>query len=285
MSELSPIAFVAITFVIALSAGLIGSLLGVGGGIIVVPALSLLILHKPDEIKFAVAASTVGVIATSSGAAAAYVRQHLSNLRVAMFLELSTVAGAVAGAQLSRWVQGKWLYVLFGVLLFYAAAAMFFNHIKPPKGQPPHDALADKLQLHGTYTDARDGKEVPYRVARTWMGLIVSLFAGLISGLLGVGGGILKVPAMNLGMRIPIKVCTATSNFMMGVTAAASAGVYFARGQIIPIVVAPVAAGILVGATAGSTLLPKIHNTIIRVLFMLLLIFMATQMLWKGVRL
>ena len=279
-AHLSPLEFVAILFAISLLAGLAGSLLGLGGGIIVVPALTLLM---GVDIRLAVGASIVSVIATSSGAAAAYVREHMTNLRVAMFLEIGTTTGAISGAFLAGILAGRWLFVVFGVMMGYSAIEMFRNRQEELDRPVPSDFLADRLRLHGDYFDQATGRHVVYRVTRTWLGVILMYIAGCVSGLLGIGSGALKVPSMDLAMRLPIKVSTATSNFMIGVTAAASAGVYFARGDINPIIAAPVAAGVLLGATGGSRLLPRLQNNVIRTLFVVALLAISAQMLLKGV--
>jgi uncharacterized membrane protein YfcA len=262
-------------------AGVLGSLLGLGGGIIVIPALTLL-LHI--DIRYAVGASIVSVIATSSGAAAAYVREHLTNLRVAMFLELATTTGAITGAFLAGIIGGRALYLLFGLILGYSALQMFRRRHEQPPGPLPRDSWADSLRLHGEYYDEATATKVAYPVTGTRWGLALMYVAGVVSGLLGIGSGALKVPAMDLAMRLPIKVSSATSNFMIGVTAAASAGVYFMRGDIDPFVSAPVAAGVLVGATLGSRLLGKLEGRVIRVIFVGVLLWVSLQMLLKGVR-
>lgn len=277
----TPLEFTLATFAMSVLAGLLGSLLGLGGGIIVVPALTL-VLDVP--IRLAIGASIVSVIATSSGAAAAYVRERMTNLRVGMFLELGTTAGALTGAYLAGVVQARWLYLTFGFVLGYSALAMFRKRPQDVRANVPADDLADRLALHGSYFDQAIGEEVPYRVTRARLGLGLMYGAGTVSGLLGIGSGALKVPAMDLAMRLPIKVSTATSNFMIGVTAAASAGVYFARGQIDPFVAAPVAAGVLVGATTGSHLLGRLHSSLIRSVFVVVLLWVSTEMLLKGAR-
>jgi uncharacterized membrane protein YfcA len=278
---LTPFQFVGLTFCISIVAGLLGSLLGLGGGIIVVPALTL--LFKID-IRLAVGASIVSVIATSSGAAAAYVREHMTNLRVGMFLEIGTTLGAISGAFLAGHIAVRWLFVVFGIIMGYSALEMFRNR-RHVAGEPvPADALADKLRLHGSYFDPASGETVDYRVTHTGLGLILMYLAGCVSGLLGIGSGALKVPAMDLAMRLPIKVSTATSNFMIGVTAAASAGVYFVRGEIAPLIAAPVAAGVLIGATGGSRLLPRLKNRSIRIAFVVVLLWISGEMLYRGVR-
>jgi uncharacterized membrane protein YfcA len=275
---MSPLEFMLSLFAVAFAAGFLGSLIGLGGGIIIVPALTLL---YGIDIRFAIGASIVSVIATSSGAAAAYVREHLTNLRVAMFLEMGTTTGAIGGAFLAGVIPSSWLALIFGLVLAYSAVNMLHRLHDHPEPVPP-DAWADWLRLHGSYRDMQTGVEVPYRVTHTKRGLLLMVVAGAVSGLLGIGSGVLKVTAMDLAMRLPIKVSSATSNFMIGVTAAASAGVYFARGQVAPIVAAPVAVGVVFGATVGALVLPKISNRWLRIVFVLVLLVVSTQMIWKG---
>jgi uncharacterized membrane protein YfcA len=276
---MSPLEFVLSLFAICLGAGFIGSLVGLGGGIIVVPALTLI---YGVDIRYAIGASIVSVIATSSGAAAAYVREGMTNLRTAMLLEIGTTAGAISGAFLAGVVQGRWLYLIFGVALAGSGLAMLRQAGGRARPVPP-DAWADWFQLHGTYFDESRQGEVPYRVAHTRLGLFLMYVAGVSSGLLGIGSGMLKVPAMDLAMRIPLKVSTATSNFMIGVTAAASAGVYFSRGDIDPFIAAPVALGVVLGAMAGSRALKSIDNRLLRMVFVAILLVVSAQMVWKGV--
>jgi uncharacterized protein len=275
---MSPVEFTLVAFTVSVAAGCLGSLLGLGGGVIVVPALTLL-LHI--DIRFAIGASIVSVIATSSGAASSYVRERLTNLRVSMFLELATVTGAITGALIAGHVATRWLFVVFGVMMGYSALAML-RHRHEPTDAVPADALSDRLQLHSTYYDPATATQVDYRVTRAPLGLGLMYVAGTVSGLLGIGSGALKVPAMDLGMRLPIKVSTASSNFMIGVTAAASAGVYFARGDINPFVAAPVALGVLAGATAGSRLLGRLQSSAVRTMFVIVLLYVSGQMLIKG---
>jgi hypothetical protein len=270
-----------IAFCISVAAGGLGSLLGLGGGIIVVPALTLLL---GIDIRYAIGASIVSVIATSSGAAAAYVRERMTNLRVAMLLEMATTSGALSGAYLAGVIAGRWLYVIFGLLMAVSGIEMLRKHREVVAARVPPDPLADHLRLHQAYYDEALGCQVTYRVTHTRLGLALMYLAGVVSGLLGIGSGVLKVPAMDLAMRLPIKVSSATSNFMIGVTAAASAGVYFARGDIDPFVAAPVAAGVLLGATAGSRLLGRLESRVIRVVFVVVLFGVALEMLWKGIR-
>jgi uncharacterized membrane protein YfcA len=275
---LTPFGFTAVVLGISFFAGLLGSLVGVGGGIIVVPALTLLM---GVSIQKAIAASIVSVIATSSGAAASYVSERIANMRLGMVLEVATVVGALTGAFLADWVSGRTLFLAFAALLGYTAWSMV-----RPRGkavEPADDPLADKLKLHGAYFDKALGREVFYRVSRTRLGLAVSYLAGVASGLLGIGGGVLKVPVMNLAMGIPIKACTATSNFMIGVTAAASAAVYFMRGDVLTFVAAPVAVGVLLGARFGASLMNKMKNASIRYIFVAVLVASSVQMLLKGI--
>ena len=262
-------------------AGVLGSLLGLGGGIIIIPVLTLL-FHI--DIRYAIGASIVSVIATSSGAAAAYVRERMTNLRVAMVLELATSAGALTGAYLAGLLAVRWLYIIFGIVMGYSALMMFRKRHQSAEDETIPAPWADYLKLHSSYYDEASGREIIYRVARTRVGLGLMYVAGVVSGLLGIGSGALKVPAMDLAMRLPIKVSTATSNFMIGVTAAASAGVYFARGDIDPFVAAPVAAGVLLGAVLGSRLLGRVQSATIRVVFVIVLLWVSGQMLLKGIR-
>jgi uncharacterized protein len=270
--------FTLVTFGASLAAGFFGSLLGLGGGIIVIPVLTLLL---GVDMRLAIGASIVSVIATSSGAAAAYVKEHMANMRVAMVLEIGTTAGALTGAYLAGVIPTTALYIIFGLVLAYSAFAMVGN-IHDPTTPVPADAWADRLNLHDEYFDQARGQHIAYRVTRTRIGLLLMYIAGMVSGLLGIGSGALKVPALDLAMRLPIKVSTATSNFMIGVTAAASAGVYFARGDIHPFVAAPVAVGVLIGAMAGSKILGRIRSRVIRRIFVLVLVIISLQMIYRG---
>lgn len=278
---MTPLEFSGGIFGISVLAGALGALLGLGGGIIVVPALTLLF---GLDIRLAIGASIISVIATSSGAAAAYVRDHMTNLRVAMFLELGTTIGAICGAYLAGIIGGRWLFIIFGLVMGYSAIVMLRNRHQHDAAAPA-DAWADKLKLHGDYFDEADQEHVHYKVTHTPIGLGLMWIAGIVSGLLGIGSGALKVPAMDLAMHLPMKVSSATSNFMIGVTAAASAGVYFARGDIDPFIAAPVAAGVLLGATVSSRLLPKLRNQTVRIAFVAVLLWVSGEMLFKGVRL
>jgi len=275
---MTPIEFTLSLFCISILAGTLGALLGLGGGIIVVPALTL--LFKID-IRFAIGASLVSVIATSSGAAAAYVRERLTNMRVAMVLEVATTSGAITGAYLAGVMETSWLYLIFGIVMAWSALAMFRNRHEAIT-TTSDDVWADRLRLHSGYYDEQRGKLIVYRVTHTRLGFLMMYIAGMLSGLLGIGSGVLKVPTMDLAMRLPIKVSSATSNFMIGVTAAASAGVYFSRGYVNPFVAAPVAAGVLVGATGGSRLLGRSRSSTIRLIFVVVLVWVSYEMIRKG---
>jgi uncharacterized membrane protein YfcA len=275
---MTPLGFALEVFAISLGAGFLGALVGVGGGIIVVPALTLL-FGLP--IRYAIGASIVSVIATSSGAAAAYVRERMTNLRTAMFLELGTTVGAVCGGLLAGVIRGQWLYLLFGLMLLGSGVAMLAR-LRDHTEHVPASRWADALRLHSSYFDEQLRREVPYRVARAPLGLLLMVVAGLLSGLLGIGSGVLKVPAMDLAMGLPLKVSSATSNLMIGVTAAASAAIYFGRGDINPFIAGPVALGIVLGAGIGSRFLSRARPHWLRMLFVAVLAVVAVQMIRKG---
>jgi uncharacterized protein len=276
----TPLLFVVIVAAMSFGAGFLGALLGLGGGLIVVPALTLLM--KVD-IRLAIGASIISVIATSSGAAAAYVRDRMANLRLAMFLEMGTTLGAITGAYLAGLLHPRWLFILFGLVLGYSASVMLKGR-REAEGERQVGTLTRHLRLSGSYYDISEGEEVHYQPVRARLGLALMYVAGVMSGLLGIGSGALKVPAMDLAMELPIKVSTATSNFMIGVTAAASAGVYFARGQIDPFIAAPVAIGVLAGSFVGSKTLGKLSNRAVRVTFVVVLLVVSIEMLVKGMR-
>jgi hypothetical protein len=265
--------------IISIAAGLLGALVGLGGGIIIVPVLTLL-YHV--DIRLAIGASILSVIATSSGAAVTYVREKLTNLRAGMFLEIATTLGAVTGAYITTLISGNSLFILFALVLGYSAFAMFRKRHQEMVLTSSTDRLANYFNLHGSYYDQSERKTVAYKVTGTKIGLALMYIAGMISALLGVGSGALKVPAMDMAMHIPIKASAATSDFMIGVTAAASAGAYFARGQINPIIAAPIAIGVLIGAVIGSRLLNRVNSRYIQVLFVVVLVVVAIEMLQRG---
>jgi uncharacterized membrane protein YfcA len=264
---------------ISVGAGFLGSLLGLGGGIIVTPALTLLF---GLDIRYAIGASIVSVIATSSGAAVAYIKDGLTNIRIGMFLEIATTVGAIAGAYLSGVLNPMLLYIIFGVLLLYSAAAML-RKVKSelPSGVAAHP-MAERLKLNGSYYDKALEKQVDYNVAGVYGGFGMMCGAGVLSGLLGIGSGIFKVMAMDLAMKLPMKVSSATSNFMIGVTAAASAGIYLLRGDIDPAIAAPVALGVLAGATVGTRVMQRLKSRTIRLIFIPVLAYVSVEMILKG---
>jgi uncharacterized membrane protein YfcA len=266
-------------FAISILAGLVGALAGVGGGILIVPTLTLLF---GIDIRLAIGASIVSVIATSSGAAAAYVRDRMTDMRVGMFLELATTTGAVVGALLAAIVAQAFLYILLGVVLLGSALmqVLRLGEEMPPEVEP--SGLAARLHLASSYPDARLGREVSYAARRVPLGFVLMWGAGLVSGLLGIGSGALKVVAMDGAMRLPMKVSSATSNFMIGVTAAASAGIYLGRGDVDPTLVAPVALGVLAGAMLGARLLPRLANRHVRWIFLPVLVVIGIQTLLRG---
>ncbi len=266
-------------FVGSIAAGLLGSLVGLGGGVLIVPLLTL-VFKLP--ISFAIGASIISVIATSSGAAAAYVRDHMTNMRVGMFLELATTIGAISGAFLAGLLAPGLLSIVFGIILLISAAPLLFRIGEELPQGVKNDRWANWLRLSGSYPDHHLGKDIPYQVTHTPYGLGMMYIAGLISGLLGIGSGTFKVLALDTLMRLPMKVSTTTSNFMIGVTAAASAGIYFSRGDIPPLVAAPVALGILIGALGGARLLAHLSNKTLRYIFLPVIAISAIEMILHG---
>lgn len=276
---MTPLAFVAALFATSVAAGTAGAILGLGGGILLIPILTL---FYGVDLHYAMGASIVSVIATSSGAAAAYLRTRLSNVRVGLFLTLATVSGALVGAGLAGVVPVRALQLLLGLALGYSAfATMRQLHLELPESPEP-DPLALRFGLEGTYYDAPLDREVKYRATRVRQGFLAMFGAGLLSGLLGIGSGAFKVLAMDYFMRLPMKVSTATSNFMIGVTSAATAGVYFARGDIHPLLATPVAVGVLAGAVLGTRLMARMRNTTVRKAFLPVLAYLAASMILRG---
>jgi uncharacterized membrane protein YfcA len=264
----------------SMAAGTVGAILGLGGGILLVPILTLF-FHV--DLHYAMGASIISVIATSSGAAASYLRTGLSNVRIGLFLVLATISGALAGASLSGVAPVRLLELILGLALGYSA----FTTIKQLDVELPDEVPADRLALRfgleGTYYDRLLDREVKYRAVHVGRGFVAMFAAGVLSGLLGIGSGAFKVLAMDYFMRIPMKVSTATSNFMIGLTAAASAGVYFARGDIHPLIVAPVAIGVLLGAYLGTMLIARMRNATVRKVFLPIVIYLALSMFLRGV--
>ena len=266
-------------FAVSLAAGVLGALAGVGGGILIIPALTLLF---GVDIHLAIGASIVSVIATSSGAAAAYVRDRLTNLRIGMFLELATTTGAVIGALLAAVVTPSLLYVVLGIVLLLSAALQLTRIGEELPVAEPATGLARRLSLAETYPDARLGGEVAYAPRQIPLGFALMGLAGLVSGLLGIGSGALKVIAMDGAMRLPMKVSSATSNFMIGVTAAASAGIYLGRGDVDVSIAAPVALGVLAGAFLGARLLGRLSNRHVRRIFVPVLAVIGLETILRG---
>lgn len=263
-------------FFISIFAGLLGSLLGLGGGIIVVPVLTLVL---GVDIRYAIAASLISIVATSSGAAASFLKDHLTNLRLAVLLEVGTVCGAIVGFLLAKSLNANFLFILFGGFLFFSAIMMLR---KKEDHRAEHDhPWSKRLKLAGEYTE-KNGELVVYKVAQVPLGLAAMFVAGILSALLGIGSGIFKVMAMDGAMKLPMKVSSATSNFMIGVTATASAGAYFLRGDIRPEIACPVSVGIIVGSYFGARLMPKMPAATIRKIFVVVLTITAIQMLMKG---
>lgn len=265
-------------FVVSIFAGFLGALLGLGGGVIVVSILTLVI---GIDIKYAVAASLIAVVATSSGAAASFLKDHLTNLRLAVILEVGTVLGAIVGFAISSYINSQFLYILFGGILMFSAVMMFRKKVDN-RGKVNHP-IAEKLNLAGSYTE-KNGELIEYKVENVPGGLSIMFIAGVLSAVLGIGSGIFKVLAMDSLMKIPMKVSSATSNFMIGVTAAASAGAYLVRGDIRPEIAGPVAIGIIVGSYYGAKVMPKLPTATIKKVFIVILIFTASQMLYKGLK-
>ena len=270
--------------IIAVLAGFLGSLVGLGGGIIITPALTILF---GIDIKYAIGASIVAVIATSSGSAIAFVKDHVSNMRVGMLLEIFTTAGGVVGALMAGIFSSKLLYIFFSLILLNSFYGMLkktglINKGKREEDKVENDKYADKYKLNSTYYDKATGKTVKYNVTNVPQGSLVMFGAGFASGLLGIGSGAFKVVALDTYMKLPIKVSTATSNFMMGVTATASALIYFFNGTINPVVAAPIAIGTLIGSRTGAKVMQRLDAKYIRYIFLPILLFTIINMLLKG---
>ena len=261
----------------SLAAGFLGSLTGLGGGVVIVPMLTL-VFHV--DLRYAIGASLVSVIATSSGAAAAYVKEGYSNIRVGMFLEVATTAGALLGALLVTAVPASAIAVIFGIVLIFSAVFSSQPHPAMASDPRPPDRLAVWLRMNGTYPSPQG--PVAYRVHRVPLGFGLMFLAGILSGLLGIGSGALKVLAMDLAMRLPFKVSTTTSNFMIGVTAAASAGLYLNRGYIDPGLAMPVMLGVLLGATLGARVLGRARTRVLRWVFTAVIAALALEMIYGG---
>ena len=279
---ISPIEFVVVLAIFAVAAGFVGALLGLGGGIFLVPVM--IVLFGVDA-QTAIVASLVGVISTSSGSAAAYVKEGLSDLRIAMFLEVSTVIGGIVGAVISVTLlsgRSQLLTLIFVPIVVLSAVLMYRTRAVDVRPDPPHDAWADRLKLHGRYFDATRNIWVDYRVTSTRPGLVVSWLAGIVSALLGVGGGMFYVPGMNALMNVPFRVASATSNFMIGVTATAGALVYLLFGHLAVGLTAPVAVGVLLGSLGGARLHRTAPATSLKKLFVPIMGVAALVLLLRG---
>ena len=262
----------------SLAAGFLGALTGLGGGVVLVPLLT--IFFRVD-LRYAIGASLVSVIATSSGSAAAYVKEGFSNIRIGMFLEIATTLGALLGAYLTAKVPASAIAIIFGLMLVYSAYVARRTRPRTDVEQPP-DPLATKLNMNGTFPDTRGIRS--YNVYRVPAGFSLMFGAGALSGLLGIGSGAFKVVAMDQAMKIPFKVSTTTSNFMIGVTAAASAGIYLSRGYIDPSLAMPVMLGVLIGSLMGTRVLAKTQTKLLRLVFSGVIVLLGLEMLLKGFR-
>ncbi len=265
--------------VTSVGAGTVGAILGLGGGILLVPILTI---FYGVDLHYAMGASIISVIATSSGAAAAYLRTGLSNVRIGLFLVMATISGALTGAVLAGIVPVRWLELILGLALAYSAFATVKQINVELPGEGPEDRLARRFSLEGVYYDRLLDQQVKYRATHVGPGFAAMYGAGVLSGLLGIGSGAFKVLAMDYFMQLPMKVSTATSNFMIGLTAAASAGIYFTRGDIHPLIVAPVAIGVLLGAYLGTAVMARMRNATVRKVFLPVVVYLALSMILRG---
>ncbi len=261
----------------SLLAGFLGAMTGLGGGVVIIPVLCL--IFKVD-IHYALGASLVSVIATSSGAAAAYVREGFSNIRIGMFLEVATTLGALLGAYLTAMVSGNWIGIIFGLVLLYSAWASLHKLQDTVQVRTP-DPLALRLNLKGSFPE--DGLQHEYVASHVPAAFGIMFGAGTLSGLLGIGSGAVKVLAMDYAMKLPFKVSTTTSNFMIGVTAAASAGIYLSRGYVLPSLAMPVMLGVLVGSLVGARVLARTHVRMIRLGFAVVIVALGIEMIFNGI--
>jgi uncharacterized membrane protein YfcA len=274
---MSVLLFTVVVLLGAFLAGLLGSMTGLGGGVIIIPLLTLVL---GVDIHYAIGASIISVIATSSGSAAAYVKEGITNIRIGMFLEIATTISAIFGAIITAYINPSYIAIVFGCILLFSAVMMVRKKIDRSDNDTS-GKLALWLKLNGTYPS--DAGVVKYAVHNVVGGFMMMFVAGLISGLLGIGSGALKVIAMDNIMRIPFKVSTTTSNFMMGVTAAASAVVYLHRGQIDPGIAMPVTIGVLIGSTLGAKILLRTKSDKLKTVFAVVVTFLALQMIYNGV--
>lgn len=270
--------FTILLFFGAILAGFLGSLTGLGGGVVVIP---LLTLGFGVDMRYAIGAALVTSIASSSGAAAAYIKEGITNVRIGMFLEIATTTGAVGGALIAMYLDKKYIAIIFGCVLIFSAIRNMSKKAQNIDYSAPGDKLGETLKLNGTYPSPEG--PIKYNVHNVAGGYSLMTLAGVLSGLLGIGSGALKVLAMDTAMRIPFKVSTTTSNFMVGVTAAASAVIYLQRGYIDPGLAMPIVVGVLLGAFFGSKLLPKINVKKLRLIFSVVIFFLAVLMMYNGI--
>ncbi|MBB2146975.1 TSUP family transporter [Pedobacter sp. LMG 31464] len=273
---MSVLLFTIIVLVGAFLAGLLGSLTGLGGGVIIIP---LLTLGLGVDIHYAIGASIISVIATSSGSAAAYVKEGITNVRIGMFLEIATTASAIVGVVIATYIKADYIIVIFGVILLFSAFMMLRKKIDHSNNEKT-SVLANYFKLNGSYPTENGVKQ--YAVHHVVGGFAMMFIAGTLSGLLGIGSGALKVIGMDNIMKIPFKVSTTTSNFMIGVTASASALVYLHKGQIDPAIAMPVTIGVITGATIGAKILLRTKTDKLKVIFAVVVTFLALQMIYKG---
>ena len=272
---MSVLVFTLILLLGAYAAGLLGSLTGLGGGVIVIP---LLTLAFGIDFHYAIGAALVASIATSSGSASAYVKEGMTNIRLGMFLEIATSVGAVLGAVIALWMPTNAIAVIFGVVLFFTAVMQ--NRQKVDHVGVKGSALAMKLKLFGSYP-TKEGVQ-NYELTNVPGGFLIMVAAGALSGLLGIGSGVLKVLAMDSCMKVPFKVSTTTSNFMIGVTAVTSAVVYLQRGYIEPCIAFPIMVGVLGGALTGAKLLKHLDVRLLRKIFAIAILLVAVNMIYNG---
>ncbi|MBA3307315.1 MAG: sulfite exporter TauE/SafE family protein [Chloroflexi bacterium] len=268
---------VVIAFLVSIAAGGFGALVGIGGGLIIVPVLTVL-LGVP--IKTAIAASLIGVIATSMSASAHYLDSGIADRRLGLLLLLATAAGGITGGLLGSVIDGRVLALLFGTLLVFVAVQMIRQRAALPAPVPHDDPEGGFVS---SYIEPSDGSEVSYRARRLQAGAAVSFAAGNVSGLLGVGGGVINVPTMNLAMGVPIRVATTTSTFMLGPTAAASALLYFSAGVLDPVLAGPVALGVFIGARIGARMSSRVSQGALRVAFIAVALIFAMQMFFRAI--
>ncbi len=268
--------FTLILLLAAYSAGLLGSLTGLGGGVVVIPVLTL---GFGVDFHYAIGAALVASIATSSGSGSAYVKEGITNIRLGMFLEIATTLGAVCGAAVAIYLNNNVIAVIYGAVLLLTAA-MQQRRKSDHEGVQGSEA-ARRLKLFGTWPQ-RDGTVKAYELRNVGGGFGVMYVAGVLSGILGIGSGVLKVLAMDSMMKVPFKVSTTTSNFMMGVTACASAVVYVQRGVIVPEIAFPVMIGVLLGALTGARLLKTMNVRVLRQIFCVAITLVALNMIWQG---